>query len=169
MPGSLPNWPYPKLIAHRGAGRLAPENTLAAIRTGAQHGFAMMEFDVKLTRDDVPILLHDDTVDRTSNGTGAASQFKFRELAELDFGAWHSAAFAGEPIATLGAVARFGLANGLHANIEIKPSAGQEARTGHLVAEHAAALWQYRPASCASGPDRGYPGCGPDRRGLDRE
>lgn len=142
MPGSLSNWPYPNLIAHRGAGRHAPENTLAAIRLGASHGFTMMEFDVKLSRDEVPILLHDDTVDRTSDGTGPASQFSFKELAELDFGAWHSAAWAGEPIATLNAVARFGLANGLHANIEIKPCAGLEAHTGRLVAARAATLWR---------------------------
>ncbi|MDN5842407.1 MAG: glycerophosphodiester phosphodiesterase [Alcaligenaceae bacterium] len=143
MPGNFPNWPYPNLIAHRGAGRHAPENTLAAIRLGALHGFTMMEFDVKLSRDEVPILLHDDTIDRTSNGSGAASQLSLKDLADRDFGAWHSAAYAGEPIATLYAVACYGLANGLHANIEIKPGAGQDAHTGRLVAGRASELWRH--------------------------
>src|SRR3546814_8170638 len=60
MPNTAHAWPYPEFIAHRGAGRYAPENTLAAMRLGAQHGFRMMEYDVKLSRDGVPILLHDD-------------------------------------------------------------------------------------------------------------
>lgn len=142
MPHNFRNWPYPNLIAHRGAGRHAPENTLAAIRLGAQYGFTMMEFDVKLSGDEVPILMHDDTVDRTSNGSGAASQLSLKDLSDMDFGAWHSAAYAGEPIATLYAVARYSLANDVHANIEIKPGAGQDARTGRLVAVRASELWR---------------------------
>ena len=63
-------WPWPAFIAHRGGGRLAPENTLAAIRTGAAAGFGMVEFDVKLSSDGMLFLLHDDTVDRTSDGRG---------------------------------------------------------------------------------------------------
>src|SRR3546814_15138549 len=90
MADSLPAWPYPRAIAHRGAGQFAPENTLAAMRLGAQRGFTMLEYDVKLSRDDVAILLHDDKFDRTSNGTGQAGAMDFRELATLDFGAWHS-------------------------------------------------------------------------------
>ncbi|XOT98372.1 glycerophosphodiester phosphodiesterase family protein, partial [Alcaligenes pakistanensis] len=66
------HWPYPALIAHRGAGKVAPENTLAAMRVGAQNGFHMMEYDVKLSRDGVPVLLHDDELERTSNGQGMA-------------------------------------------------------------------------------------------------
>uniref|UniRef100_UPI0033415A9A glycerophosphodiester phosphodiesterase n=1 Tax=Castellaniella defragrans TaxID=75697 RepID=UPI0033415A9A len=135
-------WPYPALIAHRGGGRLAPENTLAAIRTGAAHGYRMMEYDVKLSADGVPILLHDDTVDRTSSGRGAAASLAWRTLAELDFGAWHGPAFAGEPLATLYAAARYTLANGLCSNIEIKPCPGEDTRTGARVATLAAGLWQ---------------------------
>src|SRR3546814_20219376 len=70
MPNTAHAWPYPEFIAHRGAGRYAPENTLAAMRLGAQHGFRMMEYDVKLRRDGGPILLHDDTVQRTSCSLG---------------------------------------------------------------------------------------------------
>lgn len=135
------DWPYPALIAHRGAGHHAPENTLASMRLGAQHGFAMVEYDVKLSADEVPILLHDDTMDRTSNGTGLASALSLKDLSSIDFGAWHSAAYAGEPIATLYAIAHYTQANEIHSNIEIKPTTGQEVRTGELVAEHAAVLW----------------------------
>ena len=60
-----PPWPYPRWIAHRGAGKLAPENTLAAFRSGASQGYRMFECDVKLSLDGVPFLLHDDTLVRT--------------------------------------------------------------------------------------------------------
>ncbi|SHI21296.1 glycerophosphodiester phosphodiesterase [Pollutimonas bauzanensis] len=136
-----PTWPYPKLIAHRGAGRQAPENTLAAMRLGARHGFTMMEYDVKLSQDGVAVLLHDDAVDRTSSGAGDAAGKTFKELALLDFGAWHSRDYAGEPIPTLQSIAAYTLANGIRSNIEIKPSAGAEAETGRQVARLARELW----------------------------
>ena len=63
---ALPAWPYPRAIAHRGAGKLAPENTLAAFREGARHGYRAFECDVKLSADGVPFLLHDATLDRTT-------------------------------------------------------------------------------------------------------
>ncbi len=135
-------WPYPKLIAHRGAGLLAPENTLAALREGARLGYRMAEYDVKLTADQVPILLHDDTLERTSTGSGRASQFSLKQLSNLDFGAWHSPPFAGEPIATLSSIAAYTLANGIFSSIEIKPEPELEAATGRKVAEAAARLWK---------------------------
>lgn len=134
-------WPYPPLIAHRGAGRQAPENTLAAVRLGARHGFLMMEYDVKLSRDGVAVLLHDDTIDRTSNSIGNAADKTWAELAEIDFGRWHSPEYAGEPIPSLHAIAAFTLANGIRSNIEIKPHTGLEAETGRQVARLAATLW----------------------------
>ncbi|MBP6018014.1 MAG: glycerophosphodiester phosphodiesterase [Burkholderiaceae bacterium] len=134
-------WPYPKLIAHRGAGKQAPENTLAAMRTGAEYGYKMMEFDVKFCKDDIAILLHDDDIGRTSNSTGLAAELTFNELASVDFGAWHSKKFAGEPIATLRSVANYTLANGIDSNIEIKPHPGLEATTGARVASLAQELW----------------------------
>lgn len=141
MPDTRPNWPYPKLIAHRGAGLHAPENTLASIRLGARHGFTMMEYDVKLSRDGVAVLLHDDTVDRTSNGCGLAGDKTLNELAELDFGSWSTAEYAGEPIPTLASIASYTLANGIRSNIEIKPTTGAEAETGRQVARLAQRLW----------------------------
>ncbi|NYT60890.1 glycerophosphodiester phosphodiesterase [Alcaligenaceae bacterium] len=141
MPNTRPNWPYPKLIAHRGAGRHAPENTLSSMRLGASHGYTMMEYDVKLSKDGIAILLHDDTVDRTSNGSGSAAAKTFNELALLDVGAWHSKAYAGETIPTLQSIAAYTLANGICSNIEIKPCSGTEAETGRQVARLAQALW----------------------------
>ncbi len=141
MPHARPTWPYPKLIAHRGAGKQAPENTLSSMRLGARHGFRMMEYDVKLSKDGVAILLHDDTVDRTSNGSGSAGDKTLNELALLDFGAWHSKDYAGEPVPTLDSIAAYTRANGIHSNIEIKPTTGSEAETGKQVARMARQLW----------------------------
>ena len=135
-------WPFPRYIAHRGAGKLAPENTLAAMRAGYVHGYRMVEFDVKLSGDGVPFLLHDDTLDRTTDGRGRADALTWAELAKLDAGSWHSPVFAGEPLPTLGAVARWSIANGVTCNIEIKPSPGREAATGAAVALDARALWR---------------------------
>ena len=97
----MKDWPYPRYVAHRGAGKLAPENTLAAMREGYAHGYRMVEFDVKLSADGVPFLLHDDTLDRTTDGAGPAGALPWSALATLDAGSWHSATYAGEPLPTL--------------------------------------------------------------------
>lgn len=138
-------WPYPFWIAHRGAGRLAPENTLAALRTGAALGYRMAECDVKLSADGVPFLLHDATLDRTTNARGPAGERTWDELAWLDAGAWHSAAHAGERLPTLAEVAGWCLAHDFLFNIEIKPSPGTALRTGQGVAAEAARLWRDAP------------------------
>ncbi len=134
-------WPYPRWVAHRGAGKLAPENTLAAFRLGALHGYRMYECDVKLSADGVPFLLHDTTLERTTDGSGTASELTWAALSQLDAGSWHSRAFAGEPLMTLQALARHCIANGHFLNIEIKPTPGDEQRTGEVVAGQAARLW----------------------------
>ena len=139
---SLPAWPYPHWIAHRGAGKLAPENTLSAFRLGAAHGYRMFECDAKLSADGVPFLLHDATLERTTSGHGVAGEQPWSVLSRLDAGAWHSRAFAGEPVPTLEALARWCLANRLMLNIEIKPTPGTETLTGGVVAREAARLWQ---------------------------
>ncbi len=136
------NWPYPRWIAHRGAGKLAPENTLAAFKLGASHGYRMFECDVKLSSDGVPFLLHDDTLNRTTTGKGIAGEQTWSDLSQLDAGSWHSRTFAGEPLPTFANIAQFCLNNGYFLNIEIKPTLGQEAETGKIVAEHAARLWK---------------------------
>jgi glycerophosphoryl diester phosphodiesterase len=135
------DWPYPFWIAHRGAGKRAPENTLAAFREGASQGFRMFECDVKLSADDVPFLLHDSALERTTSGLGTAGERPWLALSQLDAGGWHGAPHAGEPLPTLAAIARFVLANGLGVNLEIKPTPGAETRTGDLVARAAVQLW----------------------------
>ncbi|HET9822110.1 MAG TPA: glycerophosphodiester phosphodiesterase [Burkholderiaceae bacterium] len=138
----MTDWPYPYWIAHRGAGKLAPENTLAAFRLGAQHGYGAFECDVKLSADDVPFLLHDATLTRTAGVEGVAGERPWSELSRLDAGGWHSRLYAGEPMATLEGVAGYVLRNRFHLNIEIKPTPGHEERTGRVVARHAARLWR---------------------------
>ena len=139
---STSHWPYPAWVAHRGAGKLAPENTLAAFRLGAQHGYRMFECDVKLSQDGVAFLLHDNTLERTTNGQGIGGDHTWTALAQLDAGAWHSRQYAGETLPTLAAVAGFCQANGLFLNIEIKPTEGQERHTGEEVAKQASHLWK---------------------------
>lgn len=134
-------WPYPRWIAHRGAGKLAPENTLAAFRLGAAHGYRMFECDVKLSADGVPFLMHDATLERTTSGHGIGGDQPWSLLSQLDAGSWHSRAYAGEPLASLENVARYCLHNGYFLNIEIKPTPGLEAQTGTAVADAAARLW----------------------------
>ena len=151
----MTDWPYPRWVAHRGAGKLAPENTLAAFRLGARHGYRMFECDAKLSADGVPFLMHDATLQRTTNGREvfgpAASEVggdhAWSELSRLDAGGWHSRAFAGEPLPTLENVSRFCLANGYLLNIEIKPTPGTEHETGQVVARHADRLWNDAPVA----------------------
>jgi len=135
-------WPCPRWIAHRGAGKLAPENTLAAFRLGAAHGYRAFECDAKLSADGVPFLLHDATLERTTNGSGTAGDQAWAALSQLDAGAWHSRQHAGETLPTLAALARYVLANGLQLNIEIKPTPGHDRITGEVVATQAASLWR---------------------------
>jgi glycerophosphoryl diester phosphodiesterase len=136
------DWPYPRLIAHRGAGKQAPENTLTAMRVGHAHGYRMFEFDVKLSADNLSFLLHDDTLERTTSGRGRADALPWRELSRLDAGGWHSAKFAGEPLPTLASIARWARAHGAMCNIEIKPTSGRERETGAAVALDAMTLWR---------------------------
>ncbi len=141
-PRPLPPWPYPRLCAHRGAGKLAPENTLTAMRVGHAHGYAMVEFDVKLAADNVAFLLHDATLERTSSGRGRADALPWRELSRLDAGGWHSAKYAGEMLPTFAAIARWARAHGVACNVEIKPTPGRERETGAAVGLDTLALWR---------------------------
>ncbi len=135
-------WPYPKLFAHRGGGSLAPENTLAAIRLGRSLGYRAAEFDVKLSRDGVPMLLHDATLERTTNGQGPAGDLAWKTLAKFDAGAWHSPEFLGEPLARFDETAKLLRAQDMMANVEIKPSPGRDSETGATVGALAAEYWK---------------------------
>ena len=134
-------WPYPRLVAHRGGGSLAPENTLAAIRLGQSFGYRAHELDVKLTLDGEAVLMHDETLDRTTRHRGRAADMTLAELRKLDAGAWHSAEFKGEPIPTFEAAARLLRSRGTMAHVEIKPTPGFDSATGARVAELTAQYW----------------------------
>lgn len=139
-------YPPSGLIAHRGGGDEAPENTLAGIRAAATAGFSGVEFDVMLSADGVPVLIHDETLSRTSNGCGLVCQTSMEQLSRLDAGSWFSAAFTGEPLPTLAQALALCRQLGLWANVEIKPASGYAQATGRAVA---AVLADFAPATPA--------------------
>lgn len=132
----LPAWPW--VWAHRGGGHLAPENTLAGIAQAAAVGCRGVEFDVMLCGDRTPVLIHDETVDRTTNGRGSVTRLSYPELAALDAGSWHGARWAGEVIPSLDQALAAALEARLFMNVEIKPARGREAETGRVAAVHVA-------------------------------
>ena len=144
------SWPYPFWVAHRGAGKLAPENTLAAFELGAKYGYRMFECDVKISADEQAFLLHDKTLTRTTNHASAwgpgsdplAGSHNWESLSRLDAGNWLSDAFAGEGLPLLRTIAQWCLKKSCLLNIEIKPTPGHGRRTGEVVAGLASDLWK---------------------------
>ena len=127
-------WPFPRVLAHRGGGTLAPENTLAALRCALTYGQRAVEFDVMLAHGDVPVLIHDESLGRTVAGSGAVAQMTAADLAAADAGSWFGPAFFGEPLPRYLDAIDFCARHRLWMNVEIKPSTGAEARTGAVVA-----------------------------------
>lgn len=123
-----------RIIGHRGAARHAPENTLAGMKKAAELGAKWVEFDAKLTADGKVILLHDDTLDRTTTGKGPAAKQTAAQIDRFDAGIWFSDAYAGEKIPSLDAVIDCLKSLGVGANVEIKPCPGREEETGRAVA-----------------------------------
>jgi len=134
-------WPYPRILAHRGGGTLAPENTYAGVLCGMQAGFRAIEFDVMLARDGVPVVMHDPGLGRTVKGRGSVFEHDAHELAKMDAGSWFGPAFVGEPVPLFMEFAAFCKAHGIWMNIEIKPAPGFEAETGAIVARRTAELF----------------------------
>lgn len=117
---SLPCPVRDEIQAHRGASAIAPENTIAAFRAAAEAGAKWVELDVALSADDTLVVIHDDSVDRTSSGTGSLGDLTAAEIGALDGGAWFDARYVGERIPTLAeTIAALGEL-GLSANVEIK-------------------------------------------------
>ena len=135
-------WSLPKVFAHRCGGALAPENTLAGLRISAALGVRAVEFDVMLSADGSPWLIHDELLERTTNGHGQVSATADAMLQKLDAGACHHRAFTYEPLPTLDGAAALCRELGLMANLEIKPATGFEAITGEIVARCIIDLWQ---------------------------
>ena len=138
----MSHWPYPRILAHRGGGKLAPENTLGGFRFGASFGFAGVEFDVMLAGDGTPVLMHDQTLTRTAGSVAQVATTPYREIAELDAGQWHGPKWRGERIPSFEQAARLCRELGLWVNVEIKPATGYERRTGEAVALLARELWR---------------------------
>jgi glycerophosphoryl diester phosphodiesterase len=134
-------WPYPRILAHRGGGTLAPENTLAGLRRGMAAGYRAIEFDVMLARDGIPVLMHDPRLGRTVPGRGSVAEYDAPALAAMDAGSWFGPEYAGEPVPLFVEFAQFCKAHGVWMNIEIKPVPGHEDATGSVVARMAAALF----------------------------
>ena len=130
MPTPLPRW-----FAHRGGGSLAPENTLAGIRLAASLGYKAVEFDVMLSADGTPVLIHDETLERTTNGRGHVCATPDARLFALDAG-------QGERIPRFVDAVALCIKLGLLANVEIKPATGYEVATAEAVSRLTADLWR---------------------------
>lgn len=134
----------PRVIGHRGAAAAAPENTLAGLRKAKELGCSWVEFDVRLTADGAPILLHDDRLERTTSGYGEAAALSLARVREYDAGGWFAPAFAGERVPSLEEAVAALAALGLGANVELKAARHRVAATGHAAADLLARIW---PAS----------------------
>lgn len=115
-------WPYPKIVAHRLCGTLAPENTLGALKKAAALGVKAVETDVMLTRDGVAIISHDPVLGRAVASDAAVADLTLKDLRKLDAGIRFGAAWRGEKVPLLTEVIDFALAHGIFLNLEIKPS-----------------------------------------------
>ena len=131
----------PKVIGHRGAAAYAPENTLEGIHTAADLGVEWVELDVKLTRDGVPILFHDDTLDRATNGSGLVAQTDYEDIRQLEAGSWFGDSFAGVQIPTLEEAVDVLIERGLGLNLEIKPCPGREKETAETALDRLSQIW----------------------------
>lgn len=118
--------PAPLVVAHRGHAAVAPENTLPALASAAHSGATFVEFDVRTTVDGVPVVIHDRTVDRTTDGTGTVAEMTADQLDRLDAGAWFAPSFAGLRLPTLSQVLDLLAPTGTQLLLEIKPPATAE-------------------------------------------
>jgi glycerophosphoryl diester phosphodiesterase len=135
-------WPYPKIVAHRGGGKMAPENTIAGLRCGLGFGFRAVEFDVMLARDGVPVVMHDPHLGRTVSGSGNVFDYDAAELTRMDAGSWFGPRFGDQTVPLFVDFVRFCRANAIWMNIEIKPAPGFDAETGRVVATLTRAMFE---------------------------
>jgi glycerophosphoryl diester phosphodiesterase len=129
----MSDWHWPDMLAHRCGGALAPENSLAGLGIAARLGCRAVEFDVMLSCDGIPVLIHDETLDRTAGRPGQVSRLAAADLLATDVGLYFHPAFAGQMIPSLELALQCCLQLGLSANVEIKPADGQERETGRVV------------------------------------
>lgn len=120
------------VIAHRGASYYAPENTHSAFKLAIEMQAEMIELDISLSKDGIPVVIHDETVDRTTNAAGSVSSFTLSELKEMEVGKWFDASFDGEHFPTLEEVLAY-TKNRIAVNIEIKQEAVTDVAKGGIV------------------------------------
>ena len=145
----------PKLIGHRGASKRAPENTLASLRLAKEEGASFVEFDVKLTADGLPILMHDDRLSRTTNGKGRVAKIESDDLARLDAGSWFAPDYAGEPVPSLRTALALAADLGIGVNVELKPCRGRAEETAQKALKVIDETWpDTLPAPLISSFDR---------------
>lgn len=123
----LNNFTLPKLIGHRGVKDLLPENTLESISKAFDLGLKCIEVDVKISKDEIPLLLHDDTLDRTTNGSGLVCDFTFEEISKLDAGYFFYKSETDIKVPNLSSILDFVKNNQKYINIELKPNKNYEA------------------------------------------
>ncbi|MGY8990647.1 MAG: glycerophosphoryl diester phosphodiesterase [Rhodospirillales bacterium] len=131
----------PFVIGHRGAAGHAPENTAVAFKKAAELGARWVEFDVRLTRDSQPIVFHDETLERTTNGRGRISDLDWDDIQEFDAGQWYGSDYLDERILTLQEAIAVLQSLGLGANVEIKSTPGREVESGHAIAAELKKHW----------------------------
>lgn len=131
----------PNIIGHRGAAAYAPENTLVGIQTAYDMGCDWVEFDVKLTKDNVPVLFHDDTLERVTGVTGNARDLTLAEMKELDCGSWFGESFIGTTIPTLEEALDLLIDLDMGFNLEIKPCPGREKETAEVTLDLLTQSW----------------------------
>jgi glycerophosphoryl diester phosphodiesterase len=134
----------PPLVGHRGAAALAPENTIEGFEAAARVGVGWVECDAKLTRDGVVVLMHDDTLDRTTDGTGPVAATDYAALRRLDAGGWFGPLWQGATVPRLDETLHRLAELGLSPNVEIKPCPGREAATARAVVETIRQVWPRR-------------------------
>ena len=137
----MPRLNIPKVIGHRGAKAYAPENTVASIETAASLGVQWVELDVKLTRDNVPIIFHDEALERTTSGVGLVAQTNYEDLRDLDAGSWFGDSFSSVRIPTLEEAVDVLLKHDLGLNLEIKPCPGREKETAEIALDYLSQYW----------------------------
>ena len=119
------------VIGHRGASAYYPENTMSAFRAAYEMGAEMIELDILLSKDSIPVVIHDETLDRTTNGTGLVADYSLEELRKLDAGMWFGKEHTGEQIPTLEEVLEFAKGK-IALNIEIKTEAVTDQASGGI-------------------------------------
>ncbi len=128
-------WPYPKIVAHRGGGTLAPENTLVGLRAGLAYGFHAVEFDVMLSRDGIGMVIHDPEFGRTVAGQGSVAGSTAAQLAAMDAGSWFAPEFRDVTVPHYTDFLAYCREQQIWMNVEIKPADGFDAATGAWVAK----------------------------------